>query len=77
MNYSKLALPDANGSAGGFAIEKTRGCNHMTCTKCRYQFCWLCLKKYNINHFDGPFACPMMADYNPVYYSLCIMACFP
>lgn len=25
-------------------IEKTQGCNHMTCT-CRVEFCWLCLTK--------------------------------
>ena len=32
--------------------EKNEGCNHMTCTSCKYQWCWLCLGEYNYGHFD-------------------------
>jgi hypothetical protein len=33
--------------------EKNNGCNHITCTKCGYQWCWLCNQEYNVNHFNG------------------------
>ena len=33
--------------------EKNNGCNHIICTKCEYQWCWLCNQEYNANHFLG------------------------
>lgn len=41
-------------------IEKNGGCNHMTCRKCRYEWCWICegpwsehgSNWYNCNRFD-------------------------
>ena len=32
--------------------EKNKGCNHITCTKCGFQWCWLCNGVYNNNHFN-------------------------
>lgn len=30
-------------------IEKSAGCNHMTC-RCRYQFCYVCGAKWSASH---------------------------
>ncbi|KAK7202999.1 RING finger protein [Myxozyma melibiosi] len=41
-------------------IEKNGGCNHMTCRKCKYEFCWICIGNwaehgtswYNCSRYD-------------------------
>lgn len=41
-------------------IEKNGGCNHMTCRKCSYEFCWICMgpwsehgsQWYNCNRYE-------------------------
>ena len=54
-------------------VQKLRGCNHMTCVKCQYEWCWLCGDHYIPQHYD---TCPVkrMLKRNPPwkYVFLCL-----
>jgi hypothetical protein len=48
----------------GIPIEKNQGCNHMTCPRCSYYWCWSC--GLEVNHWthkfaDNPFGCNFVA----------------
>lgn len=34
--------------------EKRDGCNHMTCSHCKFEWCWVCNGKYAGNHYNIP-----------------------
>ena len=35
----------------GIITEKAEGCNHIICSKCNYQWCWLCNNEYTNGHY--------------------------
>jgi hypothetical protein len=39
-------------------IERSSGCNHMTCYNCKYEFCWLCSADYGGGRHFGGSGCP-------------------
>ena len=47
----------------GAAIQRSTGCNHMTCAVCRHQFCWVCRRpwKEHSQRTGGYYQCNMSA----------------
>lgn len=40
-------------------VQKTTGCDHMTCPRCKYEWCWLCGEKFMSGHL---FNCAVVRD---------------
>jgi ariadne-1 len=59
-NWIKANTKDCPNAQCNSTIEKNGGCNHMTCRKCKFEFCWMCegdwashgTSWYNCNRFD-------------------------
>lgn len=54
INWAKAEGDVVNCKQCKSRITKIRdeGCNHMTCAKCGYQWCWLCGATFKEDHFD-------------------------
>jgi len=52
----------------GVIIEKNDGCNHMKCINCTFEFCWICLERFEEDHYAlyNLFGCPGMMFANPL-----------
>ena len=44
--------------------ERSFGCNHMTCVKCGYEYCWHCLRPWKVHgeHTGGFYECNLPVD---------------
>jgi hypothetical protein len=42
------------------AIEKNEGCNHMTCSQCRQDWCWICDEQFPPTDPYHPHGCPAL-----------------
>lgn len=49
-NYVIKKCPKCN-----YYIDKDKGCNHIVCYNCQYEWCWICLKEFKSHHYKkGP-----------------------
>jgi len=46
-------------------MEKNNGCNHMSCSVCKKEFCWFCLKSWE-DHMNGSIECKQTEDYKKI-----------
>ena len=56
-----------------FWTEKNRGCNHMTCPECKYQWCWFCLQECQLGHFKVGGSCYGLQFTDKTCYNYCLV----
>ena len=49
----RINFPHCNNEYCAQPIQRTDGCNHMTCSRCRYEFCWTCLGQHRRPNGNG------------------------
>jgi hypothetical protein len=54
-------------------VMKSAGCNHMTCPRCQYQWCWLCGERFHSFHFEECRAILARVNNPPWYWVVGLM----
>ena len=63
-------------------ITKNGACNHMTCTRCNAEFCWICRKPYRGHKQPGPYnitfqlGCEVLAGDTAISWLLIMLLIF-
>jgi len=57
-------------------VQKTIGCDHMTCTKCKYEWCWLCGRNYISGH-HGECEAQKLSKKNPPLWKVMVLILAP
>ena len=54
-------------------VEKLAGCEHLTCPKCKYEWCWVCGGRYTNGHICDAVAPPKKADNEKIEIITCFL----
>lgn len=57
-------------------VQKTIGCDHMTCAKCKYEWCWLCGRNYISGHY-GECEAKKLNKKNPPLWKVLVLLFAP
>jgi hypothetical protein len=48
----KASSKPCPGKRCAYRVTKLEGCKHITCTRCRHEWCWICLKPWSTGHLS-------------------------